>query len=434
MTPAVESRQRPRLRPLAANTATLADQELLDLVQRQTLRFFWDFAHPVSGLALERIGGHVQPDDRVAVGASGFGVMAIIVGVERGWIARHEAVARLNAMLGVLTRGPCYHGMLPHWLDGRTGATIAFSRKDDGGDLVETAFLLQGLLCARQYFAADTPPERALRAGIALLWEGAEWSWHTRGGGNVLYWHWSPNNGWAMNHEIRGWDECLIAYVLAASSPTYPVDARVYHQGWAQGRQFLNRRSYYGIELPLGPDHGGPLAFAQYSFLGLDPRGLRDRYADYWQQNVSHCTINYEHCVRNPQGHPGYGAACWGLTAGDDAGGYAMHGPAHDVGAIAPNAALASFPYVPEQALRALRHFAGELGDRIWGDCGFTSAFNRGADWYSTDWVGIDQGPIVVMIENYRTGLLWRLFMSCPEIAAGLRRLGFHSPHLVAPG
>jgi hypothetical protein len=410
----------------------LPEHELLDMVQRQTLRYFWDYAHPVSGLARERIRSGAEPDDRVAVGATGFAAMAIIVGVERGWIPRTQAVERLGSMLSFLAGASCYHGILPHWLDGRTGKTIPFSRKDDGGDVVETALLFQGLLCVRQYFDARSGPERVLRDLVNRLWREAEWSWHTRDGRDVLYWHWSPNHGWALDHEIRGWNECLITYVLAASSPTYPIEDRVYHRGWAQGREFLNGRSYYGIELPLGPPFGGPLAFAQYSFLGLDPRGLKDRYADYWQQNLRHTLINYEHCVRNPAAHAGYGPACWGLTAGDNVNGYAMHAPARDVGVIAPNAALASFPYTPEQSLRALRHFVADRGDRIWGDCGFTSAFNASAGWQSNEWVGIDQGPIVVMIENYRSGLLWRVFMTCPEVTAGLRRLGFESPQTAA--
>ena len=422
----------PQLFAAPPGTGQLPESELLDLVQQQTLRYFWDYAHPVSGLARERITAGVEPGDMISVGGSGFGVMAIITGVERRWIARAEAVERLRTMLKFLAGASCYHGILPHWIDGRSGKTIPFSRKDDGADLVETALLFQGLLCARQYFDAAGEAESVLRAQIDGLWKETEWNWHTRDGRDVLYWHWSPNHGWAMNHEIRGWNECLITYVLAAASPTYAIDPSTYHRGWAQGREFYNQRSYYGIELQLGPAYGGPLAFAQYSFLGLDPRGLEDRYADYWKQNVAHVLINYEHCVRNPAGHRGYGEACWGLTAGDNVHGYAMHAPSHDVGAVAPNAALASFPYAPEQSLRALRYFASELADRIWGDCGFTSAFNQSEAWHSREWVGIDQGPIVVMIENYRSGLLWRLFMSCPEVAAGLRRLGFDSPHLAS--
>jgi hypothetical protein len=408
----------------------LDDDALLDLVQRQTFRYFWDFAHPVSGLARER--SNVRPDyglETVTTGGSGFGAMAILVAAERGWIGREAARDRLLRMVRFLLRADSYHGILPHFLHGETGRTIPFTRKDDGGDIVETSFLLAGLLCARQYFARDEPLENELRARINRLWEEAEWSWHTRGE-HVLSWHWSPNNGWSMDFEIRGWNECLITYLLAASSPRYPVEADVYHRGWAMGRDFRNGRAFYGIGLPLGPDYGGPLFFTHYSFLGLDARGLADRYADYWQQNVSHVRINLEHCVRNPGGFKGYGADCWGLTASDNHQGYSAHAPDNDHGVISPTAALSSFPYTPEESMRALRHFYDVLGDRIWSEYGFVDAFSETHDWWAQSHLAIDQGPIVVMIENYRTGLLWSLFMSCPEIQDGLRKLGFESPHL----
>jgi hypothetical protein len=412
----------------------LDDDALFELVQRQTFRYFWDFAHPVSGLARERSNlAFGYGPETVTTGGSGFGVMAIVIGAERGWTPRQNAVGRLLQMARFLQRADSYHGILPHFLNGETGRTIPFTRKDDGGDLVETSFLIAGLLCARQYFDRADAQEQELRARINALWAEAEWSWHTRGGRNVLYWHWSPNNGWSMNHEIRGWNECLITYVLAASAPRYPIHADVYHRGWAAGREFRNDREFYGITLPLGPDCGGPLFFAQFSFLGLDPRGLSDRYADYWEQNVAHTLINYEHCVRNPHGFKGYGPDCWGLSASDDHLGYHGHAPDRDLGVITPTAALGSFPYAPEHCMRALRHFYRRLGERIWGEYGFVDAFSESNDWYASWHLAIDQGPIVAMIENHRTGLLWNLFMSCPEIQAGLRRLDFTSPHLTAP-
>jgi hypothetical protein len=339
-------------------------------------------------------------------------------------------VSRLLQMVRFLQRADSYHGILPHFLNGETGRTIPFSRKDDGGDLVETSFLIAGLLCARQYFDRPDAEEQELRRRINALWEEAEWSWHTQGGRNVLYWHWSPNQGWSMNHEIRGWNECLITYVLAASAPRYPIHPDVYHRGFADGRAFRNGREFYGITLPLGPDYGGPLFLAQFSFLGLDPRGLADRYADYFQQNVAHALINYEHCVRNPHGFKGYGPDCWGLTSSDDHLSYHGHAPDRDLGVITPSAALSSFPYTPEHSMAALRHFYQRLGDRIWGEYGFVDAFSETHDWYASWYLAIDQGPIVAMIENHRTGLLWNLFMSCPEIQAGLRRLDFTSPHV----
>jgi hypothetical protein len=407
------------------------DEALLDLVQRQTLRYFWDFAHPACGMARERSNATARYGlETVTTGGSGFGVMAIIVGVARGWIAREAAVERLWTMLRFLLKAESFHGIWPHFLNGDTGRAVPFSRKDDGADLVETSFLLMGLLCARQFFDRAEEAEARVRAAIDWLWREAEWSWHTQGGRNVLYWHWSPANGWGMNHEIRGWNECLVTYVLAASAPRYAVSPEVYHRGFADGRDFRSGRSFYGMWLPLGPDFGGPLFLSQYSFMGLDPRGLRDRYADYWRQNVTHTLINRAHCVLNPRGFAGYGADCWGLTASDSPAGYDAHSPWNDLGVITPSAACGAYPYAPAHSVEAMRHFHGALGERIWGEYGFVDAFSETAGWVAENWLAIDQGPIVVMIENGRTGLLWKLFMSCPEIRRGLRLLEFESPWL----
>ena len=414
-----------------ARLATLSDDELLERVQRQTFRFFWEAAHPVSGLVPDRRpAGKWQSSDLVTTGGSGFALMALVVAVERGWISREQGLERAGAMLDVLIRATCYHGALPHFLDGRTGVTIPFSRKDDGGDLVETSFLCMALLTARQYFDRDTPAEARVRNVMTWLWEEVEWDWYARGVQGALYWHWSPTNGWALEHEIRGWNECLITYVLAAGAPRYPISQHIYHRGFATGRDFINGRSWSGIELPLGPAFGGPLFFAHYSFCGLDPRGLEDRYASYWEQNVRHVRINHAHCVTNPNHHRAYGEHCWGLTASDDPDGYGVHTPDNDNGTIAPTAALASFPYAPAEALKALRHFLGTFGERIWRHHGFVDAFCPQRDWYADTHLAIDQGPIILMIENFRTGLLWKLFMSAPEVRTGLRRLGFSSPHL----
>jgi hypothetical protein len=408
-----------------------ADGELLDLVQRQTFRFFWEGAHRPSGLARDRQKTTGDPDNHlVAIGGSGFGIMSIIVAVERSWILRDAAAVRLDTMLSCLERTPRYHGMFPHFINGRTGETIPFGRKDDGGDVVESTFLFQGLLSARQYFDRDTADERSLRDRIDRLWLEAEWDWYKRDGDKHLYWHWSPEHGWAMGRKITGWNEGLLAYVLAAGSPDHSIDAEVYHQGFASGSGFRNGRSYHGIELPLGMNHGGPLFIAHYSFCGLDPRGLSDRYADYWQQNVRHTQINYEHCAANPHGHEGYGPDCWGLTSSHGPTGYVAHAPDRDLGVITPSAALSSFPYAPGEAMRALRCFLTKPNKRIWGRFGFVDAFCEGRDWYARTYLAINQGPIVIMMENFRSGLLWNLFMTAPEVQVGLRRLGFSSPHL----
>jgi hypothetical protein len=411
--------------PSPADLAALPDEELLEAVQRQTFGFFWEAAHPVSGLAPDRCKTSSGPsDDLVATGGSGFAAMALIVAAERGWITRAAAAERLGHMLDLLSRATCYHGVFPHFMNGRTGATIPFTRKDDGGDLVETSLLMMGLLCAREYFGRASADESKIRGLVNYIWNDVEWNWYTRGR-PVLQWHWSPNNGWALELDIRGWNECLVTYVLAASAPRYPIDPSAYHQGFAGGRNFLNGKPYYGITLPLGAPFGGPLFLSQYSFCGIDPRGLKDHYADYWEQNVSHVRINHAHCAKNPLHHQGYGASCWGLTSSDGADGYATHAPDNDDGTISPTAALSSMPYAPKESMQALRHFLSVYGEKIWGRFGFVDAFCESKDWYADTYLAIDQGPIVVMIENHRTGLIWNLFMKAPEIQAGLRALSF---------
>lgn len=417
--------------PVVGVLPNLSDSALLDVVQRQTFRYFWDFAHPVSGLSRERSNvAYDYGSEVVTTGGTGFGIMSIIVATERGWIKRDTAAKFLLKMVKFLSKADAYHGVFPHWLNGTTGKVIPFSRKDDGADLVESSYLFQGLLCARQYFNTKDRTEEELRNRINWLWNEIEWNWFTKGGEDVLYWHWSPNNGWSMDFPIRGFNECLITYILAASAQRYQVSADVYHRGWAQSNFFKNGKEFYGYKLPLGFDYGGPLFFSHYSFLGVDPNGLKDQYADYWEQNKNHTLINREHCVRNPGKFKGYGENCWGLTAGDTYDGYNAYSPTNDFGTITPTAALSAFPYTPEYSMKALRHFYYDLGDKIWSEYGFVDAFNETKNWYAKSHLAIDQGPIIVMIENYRSGLMWKLLMSCPEIQNGLNKLGFTSPYL----
>jgi len=416
----------------AAALARADDETLLESVQRQSFRYFWEGAH-ASGLALDRRRlSREDADDKVATGGTGFGVMAIVVAAERGWISRGAALERLARITTFLRGAQCWHGVFSHFVNGTTGEAIPFMPGDDAADLVETSFLCMGLLCVREYFQGSSAAEARLRDDITALWEQVQWSWHTRGGRDVLFWHWSPRHRWAVHHRIRGWNECLITYVLAASAPRHRVDPGVYHHGFARGPVFRNRHPYYGIELPLGPAFGGPLFFAHYSFCGIDPRELTDRYANYWRQNVHHVRINHAHCRANPLGHAGYGEACWGLTASDDPQGYSAHAPDNDNGTITPTAALSSFPYAPREAMQALRHFLTQYGERLWSRYGFADAFCPAQDWFADTVLAIDQGPIILMIENYRSGLLWRLFMRIAEVRAGLARLGFASPALAS--
>lgn len=397
------------------------DEDLLDLVQLHTFRYFWDYAHPVSGLTRERSGS----GELVTSGGSGFGLMAVIIGAERGFISRQEAVNHFEKVTNFLSTADRFHGAWPHWLNGSTGRAIAFSTKDDGGDLVETSFLAAGLLTVRQYLDPSQSNEQGIIDNINQMLDEIEWDWFTRGGQQVLYWHWSPNYGWDMNMQIRGYNEALITYFMAAMSTTYPIDAEVYHNGWARSGAIVNGNSFYGIQLPVGYNYGGPLFFSHYSFLGLNPQNLTDQYADYWEQNRNHSLINYQHNVLNPKQHLGYSADCWGLTASDEPGGYGVHEPTRDNGTITPSAALSSMPYTPEESMQALRHFYYILGDKLWGTYGFHDAFNPGEAWWADSYLAIDQGPIIVMIENYRSGLCWDLFMSAPEVGTAMDKLGF---------
>jgi hypothetical protein len=408
-------------------------------VQRTTFQYFWDGAEPVSGLGRERF--HVDdnyPDNDkniVTIGGSGFGVMAILVAIERGFITRQQGVQRLEKIVSFLEKADRFHGAWPHWLNGETGKVKPFGRKDNGGDLVETSFMLQGLLAVRQYLKNGNDNEQTLANRIDKLWKDVDFNWY-RNGKNVLYWHWSPTYAWEMNFPVTGYNECLIMYVLGASSPTHGIPAEVYHEGWAQNGKINHTTTKYGHTLTLShngaQEYGGPLFWSHYSYLGLDPRGLKDKYADYWKENQNHVLIDYEWCVENPKHFKGYGPDSWGLTSSYSVKGYSGHAPGmqRDLGVISPTAALSSMPYTPDKSMRAMKHWYNDLGEKVYGIYGFYDAFSETDNWFPKRYLAIDEGPIVVMMENYRSALLWNLFMSCPEVQQGLKKLGFQSPHL----
>ncbi|MDQ1139932.1 hypothetical protein QE439_001313 [Pedobacter agri] len=404
----------------------ITDDELLTLVQKQTFKYFWDFGHPSSGLARERN----TSGNTVTSGGSGFGIMALVAGINRNFISKADGLARMQKIVAFLKTAERFHGAYPHWLDGNTGKVIPFSTKDNGGDLVETSFLMAGLITARQYFNGTNANETALRNDINTIYNGVEWSWYRKDNGTTLYWHWSPNYNWDMNLPIKGWNECLITYVMAASSPTFSIPKSVYDTCWAQNGAMKNGNTYYGVQLPLGTANGGPLFFSHYSFLGINPNGLTDTYANYETQTKAHTLINYNYCKANPLGNYGYSENCWGLTASDIQGGYTASSPNNDGGTIAPTAALSSMPYTPTESMQAMKYFYYKLGNKTWGEYGFYDAFSLKDQWFATSTLAIDQGPIIVMIENYRTKLIWNLFMSAPEIKSGMRNLGFSSPNL----
>ncbi|MBK8885354.1 MAG: T9SS type A sorting domain-containing protein [Saprospiraceae bacterium] len=401
---------------------TMTDAELMDMVQKYTFRYFWDEGHPVSGMARERN----NSEDIVTTGGSGFGIMGILVGIENGYITRSEGANRIIKIISFLQYAEKFHGAFPHWMNGRTGKVVPFSQFDNGGDLVETAFLMQGLLAARQFFDVNNNTEKAIRQIITKLYEDVEWDWYSKNNSGVLYWHWSPNYAWQMNFPLRGYNEAMIVYLLAIASPTHSVPASYYHNGWAAANNYKNGNAWFGYKLFVGPAYGGPLFFAHYSFLGFDPRGIKDKYANYFENNRNHTLINRGWCIYNPLKHKKYSENSWGLTASDNPFGYSAHEPgSRDNGTIAPTAALSSMPYTPTESIAALRHFYFVEGESLFGPNGFYDAFNGDQNWVADSYLAIDQGPILVMLQNHRTELLWNMFMKNPEIKPALDAIGF---------
>lgn len=414
-----------------AATRPLDDDASLSMLQEACFRYYWESAGPHSGMARENVPGN---DRIIATGASGFGIMAIVVGANRGFITRGDGIQRLTKIVSFLEHAQRYHGVWPHFMDDATGATLpVFGIYDDGGDLVETAFLMEGLLTARQYFKGDSKEERSLYQRISNLWESVEWDWYRRtSDGAALYWHWSPEWSWFINHRVDGFNETMIVYLLAIASPTHSVPASLYYSGWASPRgndYYASGKTFFGIKLDVGMSTGGPLFFTHYSYMGFDPHALTDRYTNYFDNNRNLALINRAYCMENPGHHKGYGADTWGLTASDGPEGYYAHAPvaSDDDGTIAPTGALASFPYTPEASLAAFRHYYRDLGDRLWGIYGPLDAFNLDKNWFASIYMGLNQAPITVMVENYRTGLVWKEFMSNPEIGPMLDRISLQT-------
>ena len=409
----------------------LSDDALLDTIERTTSLYFTDFINPNNGLARERANWDYY-GDIVTTGGTGFGMMAIVAAAERQYIPREQAVAQLDNITRFLDRVERFHGAWAHWYASETEQVYPFSPYDDGGDLVETAFLTEGLLVVRQWLQnSEVEAEREVAQRADKLWKEIEWDWYTQGT-DSLYWHWSKNHGWKMNHRIKGFDECFITYVLAAASPTHPIERKVYEACYKNSPYYYNGKAYYGIKLSLGMEYGGPLFFTHYSWLGLNPHGLTDGEVNYFERNRAHALIHYNYALENPKGHAEYGANLWGFTSSDDPlVGYCSHHPGtpDENGTVSPTAAVASIVYTPEQSMAVIRHLYEDLGGQVFGRYGFYDAYNPSLapeKQVVPHYLAIDQGPIVVMIENYRSGLIWNLFMQAPEVQTGLERLGFY--------
>jgi exo beta-1,2-glucooligosaccharide sophorohydrolase (non-reducing end) len=425
----------------SAETKTMTDDELLTMVQEASFRYYWEGAEAKSGLAKENIAGR---QNMIATGASGFGIMALIVGTERGFITKEESLARFNKIVNFLEKAETFHGVYPHFINTVTGKAEAFfGPTDNGADLVETSFLLQGLLAARQYFAGTSGREQMIKKKITAIWEKVEWDWFRQyPESKFLYWHWSPDQGWVINHNLIGWNETMVTYLLAIASPTHAIPASMYYSGWANqdstgkkyrsawgqtsdGSMYTNGNTYYGIKLDVGVSNGGPLFFTHYSYMGYDPHYITDKYTNYFTNNQNIAKINYSYCLKNPKHFKGYGDKAWGLTACDGPYDYSADEPVswQDYGKLAPTGAVSSFPYTPQESMKALKNYYFNYGKFLWGEYGFRDAFDLSHNWCSEIYMGLNQAPMTVMIENYRTGLLWKLYMQIPDIQNGLKKL-----------
>jgi exo beta-1,2-glucooligosaccharide sophorohydrolase (non-reducing end) len=428
-------------RPAKGTTKLMSDEQIMNMVQEACFRYYWEGAEANSGLAKENIPGR---QSMIASGATGFGIMALLVGAERKFITRQQLVDRFKKIISFLKKAETFHGAYPHFIAGSSGKVEPFfGKRDNGGDLVETSFLAQGLLAARAYFKEHTKDEAEIREGITSIWENIEWNWYRRfPDSKFLYWHWSPDQAWTINHRLIGWNETMVTYLLAIASPTHAVPASLYYSGWAtqdstgqqyrsawggtkEGSMYTNGNSYYGIKLDVGVSNGGPLFFTHYSYMGYDPHQLTDKYTNYFTNNQHIAQINLRYCMANPHHYKGYGDSCWGLTASDGPFDYSADEPvfARDHGKIAPTGALSSFPYTPEESMNALKNYYYNYGKFLWGEYGFRDAFDLNENWCSEIYMGLNQAPIVVMMENYRTGLIWKLFMSDKDVQNGLHRL-----------
>ncbi len=410
---------------------------LLTYIQKSHFEYMWSGAGVGSGLARVRYFPSDPSHDAgtITTGASGFGIMGIIVGIERGFISRSEGLERLGKIVSFLEKAERWHGMYPHWMDDSTGKTIAFAGsdgEDNGADIVETAFLASGLLCARQYLIDGPEDGHALAKRMDAIWKGMEWNWFAAEDG-CLIWHWSPTVGFRKNMRIQGYNECLLPYVLAASSPDFalPEPKKSYEAGWCRGGVIVNPGERYGIPFVVkhnsGDNEVGPMFWTAFSYAGLCPEGLVDGSGiDYGAAVRNHALIQYNYCVENPKGWSCYGPDCWGMSAGytsNETTDYQAMRTNNDKGVVTISAALAAMPYTPEQSIAAAKHYYWDIAGQA-GPWGFWDSYSD-KEGVVKRYLANNQCIVVPMIENYRTGLLWKLFMSSPDIRTGLDKLGF---------
>jgi hypothetical protein len=413
----------------------------LDAMQRHAFDYFLHHINPANGLVADRS----QPGTPASIAAVGFALAAYPVGVERGWMTRTEAIERTLAVLrffstsvqGAANDVTGYKGLYYHFLDMTTGRRAGLCELST----VDSSFLLAGMLAAAVFFDQDSEDEQEIRGLADALYRRADWQWACNGGATLT---WKPESGF-LPYRWKGYDEALLLYVLGLGSPTYPLPAESY-AAWGSTYQW---KEIYGSELL----YGGPLFIHQFSHIWVDFRGIQDAYArekgiDYHENSRRATYVQREYAIRNPFEFAGYGENFWGLTASDGPGwttrrirgiersffDYAARGAPYgpDDGTVAPWAVVASLPFAPEIVLPTIRHFQ-DVYPQVTGEYCFRCSFNltfpnesgAGAGWTSAYHFGINLGPVVLMCENYRSELLWRLMRSCPYVVTGLRRARF---------
>ena len=409
---------------IVAAPRQLSDEEFLELVSHSAFDFFWYEANPENGLIKDRS----TPTSNASIASVGFGLTGIPIAIDRGWIDRDEGLSRVLTTLQFFwssSRGPDaagvtgYHGFYYHFLNMATGKRSGTTELST----IDTSLLLGGVLFVREYFDGDDPQEEEIRALADSIYQRVDWNWASPRLPLVsLGWH--PESGF-LPYDWTGYNEAMILYVLALGSPTHPIPANAWY-GWTSGYDW---ETYYRMTFIRFP----PLFGHQYTQVWVDFRGIQDAFTrnrdiDYFENSRRATLANRAYCVANPLGWEGYGPNLWGLTASDGPTGYKARGapPAqNDDGTIAPTAAGGSIVFTPDESIAALRHMYDAYRTRIWGPYGFRDAFNLEADWFDTDYIGIDQGPILLMIENYRTEGVWERFMKNADILRGLERAGF---------
>jgi hypothetical protein len=421
-------------------------QDMIDLLQRQSFQYFVHEVNLSNGLVADK----TKSGWPASIAAVGLALSAYTVGVERGFLSRDEAIARTLVVLRFFWNSPQgpdpeasgYKGFYYHFLDMSTGRRAWSCELST----VDTALLLAGMLSAAAYFKQDSEDEHEIRTLADSLYRRTDWQWARNGRATVAQ-GWKPETGF-LHYEWKGYDEGLILYLLGLGSPTFPLSSESY-SAWTSSYKW---RKIYGYEYL----HAGPLFIHQLSHVWVDFRGIQDLFMrekqlDYFENSRRATFVQREYAIRNPLDFVGYGDLCWGLTAGDGPGpatasvrgreieffGYVARGipDGPDDGTIAPWSVASSLPFAPEIVLPSLKHFIDDVKLKDSNPYGFRASFNRtfphpqdaAGGWVSQWHFGLNQGPIVLMVENYRSGFLWRLMRGCPYLIQGLRRAGFTS-------